>query len=194
MTEIPTQPTTTHTCPDGKIRPGKGFNGKGADKCSFCVADYHQKRRARLREAKYAGPSGVVGQAGLNRGNIVEKHGFYTRKLKPKEAKLAAELHAAFRDKYTLDNVADDMLLMSGIVNYVKSLRPEPDQPGDKNVRDYQSYYEREFRDIMKTLSLTPKERREKATGNEVADAINELFGRTARKAQEPESSGKNES
>lgn len=174
MTNKPTQPTTTHTCFDGKIRPGKGPFAEGANRCRPCRAEYERHRLAR----KKLEPKPRIGRVGLSRGRIT--HGFYAKKLKPEEVTTANRLEAAFFAAYELDSVADTLLLHTAIVNFVKSQRPEPDLPADKrdkNVRDYQAYYEREFRDILDKLALTPKQRRVETTENDVVrESIKNLF------------------
>jgi hypothetical protein len=175
MTNQPSQPTTTHTCFDGKIRPGKGPFADGADRCRPCRAEYERQRLAR----KKLEPKPRVSGVGLSRGRIT--HGFYAKKLTTEEVKVAERLEAAFFAAYELDSVADTLLLHTAIVNFVKSQRAEPEREpgkqGDKNVRDYQAYYEREFRDILDKLALTPKQRRVETTENDVVrESIKRLF------------------
>ena len=130
---------------------------------------------------------GTLSRMKLNRGRIT--HGFYARKLSEEEVKVANRLEAEFFAAYELDRVADSLLLHSAIVNFVKSLRDEPEtedgRAKDKNVRDYQAYYEREFRDILDKLALTPKQRRvEMSEKDEVQHQISALFRNSIK--QEP--------
>jgi len=182
----------THLCVDGTTKPGPGYAGKGPEKCPKCWAEYLRARRAKKKEEKWAGKPGVVGQVPLNRGHdgsATTKHGFYRKKLGPTEAKLATQIHAEFHAKYVLDSLVDDMLLHTAIVNFVKSLRKEPDwtkERGDKNVRDLQAYHEREFRDILDKLALTPKQRKEETKNNDVAKAIEALFRKKSEEFSGP--------
>jgi hypothetical protein len=174
---VPTEPTTSHTCVDGKIRPGKGAFGRGADKCHKCWSKYRAEYNERKRNERYAKPG--LSQVKLRRGNggTVIKHGFYRMKLDENEAKLAEMLHRMYREEYpSLDNLADDMQLQMGLTNYVKSLRKEPNRPGDHNVRDYHAAYERGFKEAMEALALSRKHRKEGGTTDEARDMLMAFF------------------
>lgn len=183
ISEPPKEPTTTHVCFDGKLKPGKGTFGRGADMCLDCRAKYQRDRRANAREAKYANlpeRGGVVGVIRLNKGHDgtpTTKHGFYRKKLTPQEARQAQELHARFHEEYDLDPLVDDLMLMTMLSNLIKSFRKEPEFAGkDHNIRDAQSYYERQFREIADTLGISRRQRKTEDKADNVADAISKLF------------------
>lgn len=187
MTPDPKQATTTHVCAhDGKVRPGKGPHGKGADRCAPCFNEYHKARRKRLQDEKWS-KGGIVGPVKLNHdGAASTRHGFYRKKLDAEEAKLASALHAEFMEKYDLDSLADDLLLVNAVVNFVKSLRPEPEfddskRDKDKNVRDYQAYYERNFKEALQALALTRKDRKENDKKDDFQSHIDRLFRNKAK-------------
>lgn len=174
----PKEPTTTHICLDGSMRPGKGPHGRGADRCPPCFRKYLKERR----HARQAGMGRKPGIPSLNMdGSATIKHGFYRKKLTAEEARLAERLHKAFYEQYQLDPLADDILVNQLVVNIVKSQRPEPKGPDgharDKNVRDYQAYYERNVREAMAALGLTRRERRDDGKKEGLREAIGALFG-----------------
>jgi len=188
MPESPKVPTTTHTCNDGKIRPGKGPFGKGADRCNRCFNDYRSKWNARKREERYAKPS--ISQVGLRRGTegMALKHGFYRRKLDAEESKLAEMLHREFRQQYSgLDDLADDMLLQHAITNYVKALRKEPENSSSDRMRDTQAAHERAFREAMAALALDRRNRKEESGNSELARSMEAFFGGMKKAAEAKE-------
>lgn len=181
MTPDPKVPTTTHSCFDGVVSPGKGRFGKGADRCARCFNEYCKELRQKRKEL--GPPLGTVSQMKINRGHDgtpSTTHGFYRKKLGAKEAMEAERLEAAFYETYDLDRVADAILVHQLVVNIVKSLRPEPDLAGDHNVRDYQAYYERNVRDAMAALGLNRKERKDDSKQNDVMSVIQGMFNKRA--------------
>lgn len=150
----------THICTDGVMRPGKGRFGKGTGRCAKCWNAYLAERRRRGDEG------------------IAIKHGFYRKKLTPDEAKLAERLHRQLSKEYGLNGDVDDILLHQLVTNLLKSTRVEPDRPGDHNIRDAQSYRERQVREAMEALNLTRRQRKEEdGKGDPMREALASLFG-----------------
>lgn len=160
----PKEPTTTHKCFDGVVRPGVGPNGRGADKCNPCKIHELKENKKRKKEEAW---KTKVSRLRLRVGNSATiKHGFYRKTLQPDELTLALDLHAKFYQDYpTLDPLADDILVMQLVTNLVKSMREAP--LDSKTAAEMRAQYERSIREILDKLALTPKQRQNSSAEND---------------------------
>jgi hypothetical protein len=172
----------THICVDGLEHPGKGKFANKNERCRKCYNKYLQDRRARQREERYA--VGGVSQVGMSRGHdgsFSTTHGFYRKNLDADEQKLAEKLHKEIKATYEgLDDQVDDMTLYLGISNFVKALRKAPDRPNDHNIRDMQSFYERQFHEAMSALALSRRQRKEEGKKDNLREQLANLFHKKA--------------
>jgi hypothetical protein len=104
------------------------------------------------------------------------RHGFYRKNLDKEEAALVSALQVAFKAKYPLDSLADDLLLRQALLNFVKSLRREP-VAHDHNVRDHQARHEHTFREALHALALDRRTRRDD-NGSREANEAHDAFAR----------------
>lgn len=172
----------THTCPDGKTRPGTKWSPK---RCAVCFRAY-QRARTDKKQAERAkvGPTGFV--VFQKRKGRAIKHGFYRRTLTELEAEEAEKMHKELLEEFNLDSSVDDMMLYLAVSNFIKALRDHPNLPATKTIGDMRSFYERQFREAMDALALTRKQRKDGGEKpDQMADALKAMF-KPKEGAQEP--------